>query len=140
MLNPSTADECGDHPTVRQMLNRALADNCSVLYVTNTYALIATNPRELDAKADPVGLKNDYWIEEVARGADEIVFASGNRGAGRLRAVYEIVCKANPKAPKYQLGEMLTKRKRPRHPRGTRRDTELREFKPWWLHEGGAED
>lgn len=140
MLNPSTADECGDDPTVRQMLNRALADECSVLYVTNAYALIATNPRALECTEDAVGPENDWWIEEIARGADEIVFASGNRGAERLRAVYELVCKANPLARKHQLGETLTKQKQPRHPRGTRRDIELREFVPWWQHEAGAKD
>lgn len=131
MLNPSTANEWGDDPTVRQMLNRAVADGCSKLIVTNSYALIATDPRELvravQLGVDPVGPENDFWIGELAKNADEIVFASGNRGAERLCAVYEIIGLANPTAPKYHLGE-LTKRKQPRHPRGMRRDVKLRKL------------
>jgi hypothetical protein len=59
MLNPSTADEQKDDPTVRKCIGFSSRLGLSGLVVLNLYALRATNPCHLWATADPVGRLND---------------------------------------------------------------------------------
>lgn len=77
MLNPSTADEVNDDPTIRRVLGFSESWGCTHIDVVNLYALRATNPKELFAHLDPVGPENDEWIKEAAAGAELIVAAWG---------------------------------------------------------------
>ena len=85
MLNPSTADERENDPTIWRLLEFARNWNYSGLVVVNLFALRSSNPRALRKHADPIGPENDrhleYWIEK----ADLVVCAWGNHGILRGR-------------------------------------------------------
>lgn len=77
MLNPSTADEHQDDPTIRRCVGFAQTWGYARLNVANLYALRATDPRDLFRHDDPVGPGNDLAVIQHARNADAIVVAWG---------------------------------------------------------------
>lgn len=70
MLNPSTADDKVDDPTIRRCMAFARREGAHTLHVLNLYALRATNPAELLTHPDPVGIGNDACLADVARHHD----------------------------------------------------------------------
>ena len=58
-LNPSTADETQDDPTIRRCLGFARDFGCGGLHMLNIFAFRATNPDELRRTDDPVGPDNE---------------------------------------------------------------------------------
>jgi len=84
-LNPSTADEERDDPTVRRCIGYAQSWGYSGLCMTNLFAFRATDPAVMLAEPDPVGPDNDYWLVESARRAAIVVAAWGVHGAHRDR-------------------------------------------------------
>jgi hypothetical protein len=78
-LNPSTADETNDDPTVRRCIGYTSAWGYGALCMTNLFALRATDPALMLKADDPVGPDNDTHLVEFARGADVIVAAWGSR-------------------------------------------------------------
>jgi hypothetical protein len=58
-LNPSTADEVSDDPTIRRCIGFAKREGCGGLRMLNLFAYRATDPREMKAAAFPVGGDND---------------------------------------------------------------------------------
>lgn len=115
MLNPSTADETTNDPTINRCLGFCRSLCCGRLIVTNLYAYRATDPRDLWQVTDPIGTNNDQWILRSARSAKYVICAWGNNGQrnGRAAAVMKLL--ANAKIQTYQLGS-LTNLKQPRHP------------------------
>lgn len=89
MLNPSTATEMQNDPTVERCERRARTLGYGSFGVANIFAWRATDPRVMRAQADPVGPENDAAILQMAAGADRIVAAWGTHGAhlGRGAAV-----------------------------------------------------
>lgn len=81
MLNPSTATEAQNDPTVERCERRARAMGCGALRVCNIFAYRATDPRVMRAAADPVGPSNDAAILDGAAWAGRIVCAWGAHGA-----------------------------------------------------------
>jgi hypothetical protein len=81
MLNPSTADDVRDDPTIRRCIGFARRWRAPALEVVNLYALRATDPRDLFAHAAPVGPDNDDAIRAAAARAATIVVAWGAHGA-----------------------------------------------------------
>lgn len=53
MLNPSTADEHADDPTIRRCIGFADREGCGALVVVNLSAIRATDPAELAELAEP---------------------------------------------------------------------------------------
>lgn len=114
MLNPSTATEVQNDPTVERCERRARALGFGAFRVTNIFAYRATDPRVMRAQADPVGPGNDAAIVQSALWADQVICAWGNHGAhlDRGRRV-ETLLRATG-LPLFHLG--LTKADQPRHP------------------------
>ncbi len=79
-LNPSTADEVHDDPTVRRCRGYATQWGFGHLEVANIFALRSTDPGGLYRDIDPVGPDNNLHIYEAAGRADSIVVAWGNHG------------------------------------------------------------
>jgi hypothetical protein len=77
MLNPSTADDNWDDPTIRRCVGFATRWGYARLEVGNLYALRSTDPAGLFASDDPVGRENDRHLDEMARRATEIIVAWG---------------------------------------------------------------
>ncbi|MGI6657815.1 MAG: DUF1643 domain-containing protein [Dethiobacteraceae bacterium] len=81
LLNPSTADETENDPTVSRCVRYAVNWGYGSLYVVNIFALRSTDPRQLYLAEDPIGPENDKYIYKVASESDLIVLAFGNHGA-----------------------------------------------------------
>ncbi len=114
MLNPSTATEIQNDPTVERCERRARALGFGAFRVTNIFAYRATDPRVMRGAGDPVGPGNDDAIAESVPWADQIICAWGSHGAylGRGAAV-EALLRATGQ-PLWHLG--LTLSGAPRHP------------------------
>lgn len=114
MLNPSTATEIQNDPTVERCERRARALGFGAFRVTNIFAYRATDPKVMRAQADPVGPQNDAAILESAAWADRIICAWGSHGAhlGRGAAV-ETMLRATGR-PLHHLG--LNQDGQPKHP------------------------
>jgi hypothetical protein len=87
MLNPSTADEIANDPTVERCERRARAWGYGGLIVTNIFAYRATDPRVMRAQGDPVGPANDAYIRTAAAMSDLVICAWGAHGTYRGRSV-----------------------------------------------------
>jgi hypothetical protein len=119
MLNPSTATEVQNDPTVERCERRARALGFGSFRVTNIFAWRDTDPRRMRAAADPIGPDNDAAIRDSATDwirspADRILCAWGTHGAhlGRGAAVSALLRRTQ--RPLYTLG--LTKDGHPTHP------------------------
>ena len=114
MLNPSTATEVQNDPTVERCERRARALGFGAFRVTNIFAYRATDPKVMRAQIDPVGPENNAAILESAAWADRIICAWGSHGAhlGRGAAVEGLLRQAG--LPLYHLG--LSKGGFPKHP------------------------
>jgi len=114
MLNPSTATELQNDPTVERCERRARALGFGSFEVCNIFAWRATDPKEMRAQADPVGPRNDEFILEAAKRADAIVCAWGAHGEHRGRGdEVERILRRSGQELKH-LG--LTKAGHPKHP------------------------
>lgn len=118
MLNPSTATEVQNDPTVERCERRARALGFGAFRVTNIFAFRATDPRAMRAVADPVGPDNDAAIREsvdwAGGPADRIICAWGTHGAhlGRGAAVAQLLRESGRDL--HHLG--LTAAGAPKHP------------------------
>lgn len=114
MLNPSTADELRNDPTVERCERRARQLGCGAFQVTNLFAFRATDPRDLKRAEAPVGPDNDDMLRHAAAWADLILCGWGAHGAhrGRDAEVKALLQSAN--SDLWHLG--LTNAGLPRHP------------------------
>ena len=81
MLNPSSATEVQNDPTVERCERRARALGLGAFRVTNIFAWRDTDPRNMRAASDPTGPANDAAILDGVDWADTIVAAWGTHGA-----------------------------------------------------------
>lgn len=114
MLNPSTATEIQNDPTVERCERRARALGFGAFRVCNIFAWRATDPKEMRAQPDPTGPGNDAAIAEGCAWADAVICAWGTHGAhlGRGAQVEDLV-RAQTATPLH-LG--LSKAGDPKHP------------------------
>lgn len=114
LLNPSTATEAQNDPTVERCERRARALGFGAFGVVNIFAFRATDPKVMRAMADPVGPLNDAAIAEAALWADRIICAWGTHGAHRARGAEVLALLRALGQPLHHLG--LTREGHPRHP------------------------
>ena len=65
-LNPSTADETLNDPTITRCINFARSWEYGGVLVANLFGFRATSPNELRVYHEPVGKENDYWVHELS--------------------------------------------------------------------------
>lgn len=120
-LNPSTADETQDDPTIRRCIRFARSWGYQHLTMLNLFGLRSTDPRGLLGHRDPVGPGNDLAIATQIANADLVVCAWGAFPSGRpeleRRAAFVLRMIHNP----HCLG--VTADGSPRHPLYVRGDT-----------------
>lgn len=79
-LNPSTATELKNDPTVTRMINFAKKWNFGSLTVLNLFAYRATLPSDLKKSQNPIGKENDFWMKKEISSSEKIIAAWGNHG------------------------------------------------------------
>ena len=124
-LNPSTADENEDDPTIRRCIGFAKKHSCGGIVMLNLFAFRATDPKEMMAAPDPIGPHNDVIIKNHADRPDQIFIAAwGTMGTFKdrdlevSRMVYGLRC----------FG--FTKYGMPRHPLYLKADSPIILYKP----------
>lgn len=114
MLNPSTATEVQNDPTIERCERRARALGYSGFQAVNLYALRATDPRKLREVADSLGPWNDEALAQGAAWADHILCAWGGHGDLHRRGAAVCARLRTSGKPLMHLG--LTQAGQPKHP------------------------
>ena len=123
-LNPSTADESTDDPTLRRCMRFARDWGYGGVCTANLFALRATDPKLMLSVDEPIGPDNDTWLQRLASEAALVIAAWGNHGAhlGRSRAVRVLLprlhCLAVNRSgePAHPLYQPASRRPRPLPP------------------------
>lgn len=116
-LNPSTANEITDDPTIRRVKSMAKNWGFGGVYMTNLFSFVTAYPDELLKCPDPIN-GNDLWLHKVASLCSEIIFAWGNfkEAQERSKKIIEMFPKAkclqinkngSPKHPLYVAGNTV---------------------------------
>ena len=79
-LNPSTADEMHDDPTIRRCISFSRHWGYGGLVVCNLFAYRATDCRDLMIAKEPIGRDNDEFLLKNAKRATLVIAAWGNNG------------------------------------------------------------
>lgn len=85
-LNPSTADETNNDPTIRRCIDFANRWGYGALCVVNLFAWRDTKPTNMKKADDPVGPLNDFHLFQVVRDSGITVAAWGTHGTHLGRA------------------------------------------------------
>lgn len=116
-LNPSTADEVADDPTIRRCVGFAGREGCSALTMLNLYALRATDPVELQLQNDTIGARNDYFIRlHTSLPGALVVVAWGSKLPPGSQRDAQVIGLLRAHCPTQVFCFGLTKRGHPRHP------------------------
>lgn len=134
-LNPSTADETRDDPTIRRCMNFARDWDYGGIFMLNLFAFRATDPAVMKHAEDPIGPENFRVIQEYHEVAGLTVAAWGVHGAfmDQGLAVSRLE-RIGPTAKTRYLGDDLwclaiTKDGHPAHPLYQRADLKPKRFK-----------
>ncbi len=114
MLNPSTATEVQNDPTVERCERRARALGFGAFRVTNIFAWRDTDPFKMRKAKEPVGPLNDKAILDGCDWADLIVAAWGTHGEHLGRGAFVEKLLRETTTPIHHLG--LSKAGHPKHP------------------------
>lgn len=91
-LNPSTADETENDPTVRRCIAFAESWGWGGFYLCNLFAFRATDPTVMKQESHPVGPVNNLWLKKVSLKASLVIAIWGNHGTfnGRSSAARKL--------------------------------------------------
>ena len=127
MLNPSTADEATDDPTIRRCISFAKKWNYGGIEVVNLFAYCASDPKLLAGIVDPIGRDNNEYIVQAINEAGLVVAAWGaHRSAVTRGAEVKAILKLHAGEILRCLGK--TKSGAPRHPLYVSSDKALERF------------
>lgn len=113
MLNPSTADERRNDPTIERCERRARAGGFGAFRITNLFAVRATDPREMKRHPAPIGSDNDAVLREACRWADLTLCGWGVHGVHQGRNAH-VAALLRAESDLHVLG--LSRDGHPRHP------------------------
>lgn len=123
-LNPSTADETQDDPTIRRCIGFAKSWGCNGLVMLNIFAFRATDPKEMKKSPDPVGPENDTCLRRVCSIIPTVVACWGTHGAFMSRGPLVRANFAGWWSGGKRLQHLgLTKHGHPKHPLYLKADT-----------------
>lgn len=112
-LNPSTANEITDDPTITRLIGRAAKEGFGGLLMANLYAYVSTDPNALiRGKIETVGVLNDYYLRQMILLSEKQLCAWGTftgidkRATEVLKFIAEPYClgtnrNGSPKHPLY---------------------------------------
>jgi hypothetical protein len=84
-LNPSTANEASDDPTIRRVISFAKTWGYGGVYMLNLFAIVSPYPEVLITASNPLG-NNDAYLSEFGSISKDIVFAWGSFKEAKDRA------------------------------------------------------
>jgi len=118
MLNPSTADDQVNDPTVAKCCKYAATWGYRHLCVVNLFALRSTDPEFLYSHHEPIGQSNDRAISDALWASDMVVCAWGTHGAhlDRGRQIARQIVQTGPEAVARLHVLKLCKDGQPGHP------------------------
>lgn len=91
MLNPSTADETQDDPTLKKIVRFAQSWGCGGVTVANLYALRLTDPTTLLAHPAPIGPRNNEVLRHELTTATRTIAAWGNIAhSNRIQEIHSL--------------------------------------------------
>lgn len=128
MLNPSTADEARNDPTVRRVLGFSRLWGCGKVIVCNLHSLRGTDPACLDELDDYTSHLGDDYVRAARCEAARVVIGWGAHGARWPRRVRHL-CDLLGDDDLWCLGT-TTHTHQPRHPLYVRGDTQLTRWSP----------
>lgn len=113
-LNPSTADETVDDPTVRRCIDFARNWGYSGLYMLNLFGYRATKPADLRTAPEPIGKRNDDHLVRYCLSSQIIVACWGAHGNLLFRSEHVVPMLLSKGLVLHAFGE--TKKGEPKHP------------------------
>ena len=132
LLNPSTADERKDDPTVARCRRFAVAWGFGDVVVLNAFAYRATDPKDMKAQTDPTGPENDATILEtinwVIENGGQVVCGWGNHGSHLQRSTHLRSLFEDYKTTGKVLAFPFTKSGEPGHPLYLKNTVQLVKF------------
>ena len=121
-LNPSTANELSDDPTITRMISRANRAGFGSLLMANLYAFVSSNPNVLLGDGEFIGIETDDYLIQMIELANQVVCGWGSFPAAIKRS--HAVLKMIPKP--YCLG--INADGQPKHPLYISYDTPMVKF------------
>jgi hypothetical protein len=119
-LNPSTANENTDDPTIRRIKSISYQLGYGGFFMMNLFTFISTDPKKLNIK-EGNRLDADLYLKRIAKCCKTIVFAWGNFDVlGRDKEVIEMFPGAN--------ALHINKNGSPKHPLYVKSNTQLISF------------
>lgn len=118
-LNPSTANENINDPTIRRVIQFAFDWGYGGVYMLNLFAYVTTDPKELKTPQDLLS-DNDLWLINIGAKCDKIIFAWGSFKEARERGK-EIMKTFNG----YGYALAINRDGSPRHPLYVKKDVKL---------------
>lgn len=129
-LNPSTADETTDDPTIRRCIGFAKREGCGSLLMLNLFGFRATDPNVMRAAKDPIGDANLETIvaetKKAVKQGGKVVCAWGSHGEYRTQGEQVSICL---RVPAFCFGK--TKSGQPKHPLYLKANTPLEKYDPY---------
>jgi hypothetical protein len=125
LLNPSTADETHNDPTIRRCLNFAKKAGFYKVIFGNLFAFRNTYPETLLKILDPIGNENDKYLIEIAKESTCLIFGWGNQGLFLNRGEY-VAKLLNEFRP--SCLDRLTKFGCPKHPLYLRGNVDINDY------------
>lgn len=136
-LNPSTADESLNDPTIRRCIGFAKDWGYGGMFMCNLFSYVSTDPKALITSGEPLDI-NNYWLEKIAECCDKVVFAWGAFKMHKERMLQ--VAEMFPEA--YCIGK--SKEGFPKHPLYLAKNSELIKYRdieyPSEAHMRNSED
>lgn len=122
-LNPSTADEAYNDPTITRCIGFAKRERYGGLLMLNLFAFRATAPADLKEAQDPIGPDNDAVILSECQNQERVIVAWGNHGGfcGRDRIISTLLNSSSAMVECFGVTQLGC----PRHPLYLKKDTPL---------------
>lgn len=132
MLNPSTADEEKNDPTITRCIDYADRWGYDGLYVGNLYAIRATQPTHMwyaqRGGEDIIGPENNMWLRKMARRSEMIIAAWGTPAEPDRVEEIKILLNLTKSTPLHYL--KLCNNGMPSHPLYLKKDLAPQRWRP----------
>ena len=109
-LNPSTANEAQDDPTIRRIKSMAGKWGYGGVYMMNCFPYVSTNPDDLKDFGNTS--LNDQWLHDISELCQEIIFAWGSFDIVKESGMDKALIRMFPHAKAL----IINKDASPRHP------------------------